>query len=991
MPQDFDALPTIPIVGLPPPPPQDEQIMFIQLFKLVRRFIDWATQPRPWRSPCYPLQRSLLLSLLFCLFALGIPITVAQVSRSTPMVSTQSAAQLIEQGKAYYQAKQFEQAATAWQQAADQFARTGDPLNQAMALSNLSLATQHLGKWEDAHRAIAQSLTLLESQPKSADQQRILAATLDIQGQQHLSAGKPADALTPWQRAAQLYQSLNLKNAYTQNQINQAQALQDVGLYPKACQNLLQALSIESPTCRLSPENLTTLRSQPFSALQLTGLQSLGNVLRILGQPEQSQQVLLTSLELAQDTQPPIPRDLLDRTYLGLGNTAQTLGYRTLQLNPQTPINLPALIPAQPETCRQPSANGSAAQYFQQAGACFQKASRSNDAITRGQAQLNLLGLLIDTQQGASIPDLLPQIQSTLQTIPASRTALAARLKWSQLLMCLQASAGSGNSSNPAPILAQCNGLPRTAKGFGTLSISNSQIPEWSMIQQQLKDSLRQAQQLGDTRGQADTLGYLGGLSFARGNWGDAQQWTEKSLSQVSTFDAPDVAYRWLWQLGRLHQQQGHTQEAIAAYRSAFNILKSLRGDLVAINPDVQFTFRDAVEPIYRELVSLLLTSDQPEEKALKESRDVIEALQLAELNNFFQQACLEARPQPIDQIDPKAAVLYGIILPDRLAVISALPGQPLHYHAVPLAVVPNQMGQVEQTVADLDATLNPFITSPDPLKPNQQLYDWLIRPIESDLNRNGIKTLVFVLDGALRSVPLAALHDGQRFLVETYNVALTPGLQLLSPRTSAPKRFKTLAGGLAAARQGFPPLPDVQREMQEISEALPTDVFLDEQFTSDRLQKAIVDSPYPVVHLATHAQFSSRAENTFLLTWDERINVNNLDVFLRERERRLAKNPIELLILSACQTAAGDNRATLGLAGVALRSGARSTLATLWAVQDKSTADLMAKFYNTFNQVGVGKAEALRQAQLSLIRSPQTQYHHPFYWAPFVLVGNWL
>jgi CHAT domain-containing protein len=387
-----------------------------------------------------------------------------------------------------------------------------------------------------------------------------------------------------------------------------------------------------------------------------------------------------------------------------------------------------------------------------------------------------------------------------------------------------------------------------------------------------------------------------------------------------------------------------------------------------------------------------LLRSDQPEEKALKESRDVIEALQLAELNNFFQQACLEARPQPIDQIDPKAAVLYGIILPDRLAVISALPGQPLHYHAIPLAAAPQaKLDPVEQTVADLDATLNPFITPPDPLKPNQQLYDWLIRPIESDLNRNGIKTLVFVLDGALRRVPLAALHDGQRYLVETYNVALTPGLQLLSPRTSAPKKFKTLAGGLAAARQGFPPLPDVQREMQEISEALPTDVLLDEQFTSDRLQKAIGDSPYPVVHLATHAQFSSRAENTFLLTWDERINVNNLDVFLRERERRLAKNPIELLILSACQTAAGDNRATLGLAGVALRSGARSTLATLWAVQDKSTADLMAKFYNTFNQAGVGKAEALRQAQLSLIRSPQTQYHHPFYWAPFVLVGNWL
>ena len=127
-------------------------------------------------------------------------------------------------------------------------------------------------------------------------------------------------------------------------------------------------------------------------------------------------------------------------------------------------------------------------------------------------------------------------------------------------------------------------------------------------------------------------------------------------------------------------------------------------------------------------------------------------------------------------------------------------------------------------------------------------------------------------------------------------------------------------------------------------------------------------------------------AENTFLLTYNERVNVKNLDQLLRESDRPRG-NPIELLILSACQTAAGDKRATLGLAGLAVRSGARSTLATLWSVQDQSTAELMTHFYKAL-QPGVSKAQALRQAQLKLLNSPQ--YQNPYFWAPFVLVGNW-
>jgi CHAT domain-containing protein len=164
--------------------------------------------------------------------------------------------------------------------------------------------------------------------------------------------------------------------------------------------------------------------------------------------------------------------------------------------------------------------------------------------------------------------------------------------------------------------------------------------------------------------------------------------------------------------------------------------------------------------------------------------------------------------------------------------------------------------------------------------------------------------------------------------------------------------------------------------------------VLLNQEFTSASVQKEINSAPFPVVHLATHGQFSSNKEKTFILTWDGQLKIEDLANLLRNRDQSQS-NAIELLVLSACQTAKGDKRAALGLAGVAVRAGARSTLASLWSIDDESSAVLMSQFYQELARTTVSKAEALRQAQLSLLQTPQ--YQHPRYWAPFVLVGNWL
>jgi CHAT domain-containing protein len=928
--------------------------------------------------------RSLLLFLLcFCL-ALSQPFLLAQTSVPSP--KDRSISGLVGSGQGLFQSGQYERAATAWQQAAEVYGARGDRLNQAMALSNLSLTEQQLGQWDRATQALNQSLGLLQGQ-NSTPAQQILAATLDIQGQLQRATGQSKTALKTWEQAADLYEKVGDRGSATSARINQAQALQDLGLYPRACQTVLEALTLPHKGCEISESSLQNLNVQTAKPFHIVGLRSLGNILRAVGQPEQSQMVLQKSWQLAKasdDTQN------MAAIALSLGNTARIAGNKASSVKQKLASTAGTLLPANCLSTLTPG-TATAAQYYQQAASCYRQAETSAAPSIVTQAQLNLLSLGIQTQYWSLIPELLPKIQTQLAQLPPSRNTLTAQLKLAQNLMCLQSAVNPAPSSElskelskfPSPLLESCPAVTLSEN-----ALQRSQIPGWPEIQTLVSTALQQAQSLKDKESEANALGYLAAISQQTGHPSEAQTLTEQVLQKISAFDKPELAYLWQWQLGRLHQLQGREKEAIAAYTLSFETLQSLRRDLVAADSDIQFTFRDSVEPVYRELVDLQLGAT-PSQENLKQARDVIESLQLAELNNFFREACLDAHPQPIDRLDPNAAVLYGVILPQRLAVILSMPGKPLLYYETPLkAALNGTTGEIDNTVDDLFATLNPFITASDPLKPNQKIYDWLIRPAEAELQTGGIKTLVFVLDGVLRGVPVAALHDGKQFLIEKYRLALTPGLQLLSSQSLSTLKLKTLVGGLAEARQGFASLPGVQQEIKDIAGVVPTDVLLNGNFTRNRLQTAIETAQFPVIHLATHAQFSSRAEDTFLLTWDERVNVKNLDRFLKDRDRP-GRKPIELLILSACQTAVGDKRAALGLAGVAVRSGARSTVATLWSVQDRSTADLMTRFYGALNKTGGSKAESLRQAQIALLKS--SEYSNPYYWAPFVLVGNWL
>ncbi|MBD2095764.1 CHAT domain-containing protein [Trichocoleus sp. FACHB-591] len=840
-------------------------------------------------------------------------------SNSLPSFTISPSAQ-VQQAEAHYQAGQLSEAIALWQKAATRYEAKGDRLNQALVLSFLATAWADLGSWMQANDAIDRATSLLNAQHPAAnpDISPVRAQVLTVQGELQLTQGQAAAALETWRQAETAYRHTNDTSGILGTQINQARALQSEGLYRRATTLLTQ---VEQ-----------SLQNQPDSRLKVAGLRNLGKMLRLGGDLAQSRVVLEKSLAIALKLRDDTAKSASDINgiQLSLANTTR----------------------AQGET-------DTALAFYQQA------AIAAPSLTTKTQVQLAQFSLLVEAERLTDAQHLWSEIQSQIADLPPGRLAIYARINLAQNLVRMRG---------------------REVERAGEISSDHL-----STSAQELAAAVQQARSMGDRRAESYALGTLGSLYETTHQWDSARTLTQQALSLAQSIDAPSVVYQWQWQLGRIFCQDtqpctatGGLQNATAAYAEAVKTLQSLRSDIAAINQEVQFSFRESVEPVYRQFVELLLQSDSnaPSQENLKQAREVIEALQLAELDNFFREACVNARPVKIDQIDPQAAVIYPIILPNQLAVILALPNQPLRYHKTLLAQT-----EVEHILAQMRQSLRPTAFVEDWLPAAQQVYDLLLRPVKTELAASGIKTLVFVPDGWLRSLPMAVLHDGQHYLIENYAVALTPGLHLLQPQPLDRPRLHGLLAGLSQARESFPALPNVTVEINQINTEISAQVLLNQAFTNRSLQTQIDSTPSSIVHLATHGQFSSKAEDTFILAWDGRINVKQLDQLLRVREGN--SNPIELLVLSACQTATGDSRAALGMAGVAMRSGARSTLASLWSVGDRSTALLMIEFYRELGKPGMTKAEALRRAQVSLLH--QEDYNSPYYWSPFVLLGNWL
>src|SRR4030095_7439284 len=388
------------------------------------------------------------------------------------------------------------------------------------------------------------------------------------------------------------------------------------------------------------------------------------------------------------------------------------------------------------------------------------------------------------------------------------------------------------------------------------------------------------AETIGDRRTASYAWGYLGGLYESERRYTEALDLTRKAVFAAQQANAPEALYRWQWQGGRLLRMLGSNDDAIAAYRRAVTTLQGIRPELSVALCAAPTSFRDSLGPLYFELVDLLLrragTLQRRDEIApyLVEARETVELFKVAELRDFFRDDCVDtalSKVTKLDVVSQTAVVVYPILLPDRTELLVSLPSG-LKRVSVPIGI-----DRITQEVRQFRRRLEKRTTR-EYLPHAQQLYDWLMRPLEADFKEAGIDTLVFVPDGPLRTIPMAALHDGKQFLISKYAMAITPGLNLTDPRPIKREGAKMLAVGVTEAVQGFAPLPYVAAELEALRTIFPTTTLANKDFVLAKFEEALKQEQYSILHIASHGEFSSEPGKTFLLAFDGKLTMDRLD-----------------------------------------------------------------------------------------------------------------
>ena len=464
------------------------------------------------------LYRYLVLILLGLILTTTITPVAAKypISLNPSLIATEKSSTLLEQGKQLYNQGKLNQAAQVWEKAVIEFERKGKLRNQVLANNYLSIVYQDLGKWDFAQKSVNQALKLV----KEVDDRLLYAQVLNTKGSLELKTGNAQTALDSWKQSEQIYRKLDDVTGIVLSQINQAQALQNLGFYRRG-RTKLEQVAIE-------------LDKLPDSLIKARGLRSLGNILQAIGDSDNSQKVLLQSLNIAQklNSKTDVAQGLLI-----LGNSAKVNDDISTALD-----------------------------YYQQAAAI------APDNPSKLSAKINQFSLLIKAEQSASALELYTEIKNLLLLLPSSRFSVYSRVNLAQSV------------------------IGHRAWGIGHGDLADI-----------LAEAVKQARELQDIRAESYAVGQLGHLYEQTNQFSEALNLTRNGLNLANNIQASDIAATLLWQQGRIYKARGNQEAAITAYSQAVDNLESLRQDLVQMNPNIQFSFRDEVEPVYRELVQLLL------------------------------------------------------------------------------------------------------------------------------------------------------------------------------------------------------------------------------------------------------------------------------------------------------------------------------------------------------------------------------------------------
>ncbi|MBD2576258.1 CHAT domain-containing protein [Oscillatoria sp. FACHB-1406] len=820
-------------------------------------------------------------------------------------------------------------------------------------LSTAAVAQQGLEAYQSGNfdRAIAVWQQLLPETSETSDR-ALLYSNLALAYRQ---TGKLSEAIAAWENAIALYRPLNKSEEIAQLLIEQAQTYNDLGQSERAL-SLLELPEIKN--AQLTPHVRAALQ----------GIS--GNAYSAMGKYDNAIAAYQSSLELARQLND--PRSIATT----LSDLANVYRQQAERLHYQVQL-------AQEEGDRQAEElERSTKESWERSQQLFEEstsAAKQNAPVEEVRALLNYNRLL-----DSGIYPLAPEKFRSLTLAHWQRARellpqISDSREKAYLLINL------GNSFLRHPDFAKAN---------DTLEV--------------LENAAGVARKIGDRKAESFASGSLGELYETQlKDLSRAMDYTRQAQAFAQEVNAPDSLYRWQWQAGRILNALGQKQAAIAAYKGAIVSLQSIRSDLIRVNKDIQFDFRDRVEPVYRQLLALLLDS-QPaaiatrnkqlpkDAKAsattLSEIINILENLKLAEIQNFFGDDCVELALNNAREnrslSETNTAAIYTIILDDRLYTILQRPDNTTQYYAANLS-----SSEIDEEITQFRYFLEDR-TSGRYLPLAQKLYDLLLRPLETDLAAAKPETLLFINDGVLRKIPMAALHDGKVFLIQKYPLVVAPSVSLTVSKPLARDRLKALSVGLTEGKilpktpstlqLSFAPLKNVRAEMEAVQQIFGGVTLLDRDFNRNNFATQIQHQEFAIVHMSTHGRFGVNAESTFVLADDGPLAIDELDNILRSRER-----PVALLALSACQTAVGDNRSTLGIAGVAVRAGVESALATLWFINDEATVPLIQTFYQQLLDPSVTKAEALRRAQLKMLENHN--YSHPALWSPFILIGNWL
>jgi len=505
---------------------------------------------------------------------------------------------------------------------------------------------------------------------------------------------------------------------------------------------------------------------------------------------------------------------------------------------------------------------------------------------------------------------------------------------------------------------------------------------------QLLEEAISTSESLGNNLLLGYALGYKGRVlsesSNSEEDLATALALSERAAFLASASQAYESAYLWQWQAARIYNKQAQVTEAIKSYNDAILTLENVRQELITGSP---FTFHQKVQPLFTELSDLLLTTARTaggaeKQSYLKNVQNILEQAKSAELQDYFQNDCvIPDESVNLDQIEAATAVIYPVILPDRVEVLVNVRDQ-VHQFVSRI-----EAGDLKDLVNEFRDQLQVDFGDEEYLEIGEELYDLLFAQVEDLFSENKINTLLVIPDGVLRTIPMAAVYDGEAFMVQRFAIATTPGISLTLPKPLNVENSNFFAGGISEAVQGYVGLPGVPRELQNLEATYGASVLRDTNFKRDDLKEQLTSADYSIVHIATHGHFDSNPQESYLLTYDDKLTMDLLEESIGNRKN--VGEPLELLVLSACETAAGDSRAALGLAGVALKAGARSAVATLWQISDAATVEIIDTFYEYTAKEGVTKARAMQLAQIRLIEQPRFQ--HPTDWAPFLMIGNWL